>query len=68
MCVKTEEKLMFQKHVKAVSLVLVLCLIAAMFAFVAVSGSANGALPEILLLLFVAVACIPVFIAHEKHD
>lgn len=69
MCVKTEEKLMFQKHIKAVSLVLVLCLIAAMFAIVAISGSvAGGAVPEILLLLFVAAACIPVFLAHEKHD
>ncbi len=60
---------MFQKHIKAVSLVLVLCLIVAMFAIVAISGSvAGGAVPEILLLLFVAAACIPVFLAHEKHD
>lgn len=59
---------MFQKHIKAVSLVLVLCLIAVMF-FIAslLSGGIGGASP-VMLLLFVAVACVPVYLAHEKHD
>lgn len=59
---------MFQKHIKAVSLVLVLCLIAVMF-FIAsfVTGGFSSASP-IMLLLFVVVACVPVFLAHEKHD
>lgn len=62
---------MFQKHIKAVSLSLVICLIAVMFAFVALSGdavSAGGYMPEIALLGIVAIACIPVYLAHEKHD
>lgn len=62
---------MFQKHIKAVSLVLVLCLIAVMFTIVVLLGNGfdgTGTVSEIMLLIFVAVACVPVFIAHEKHD
>ena len=58
---------MFQKHIKAVSLVLVLCLIAVMF-FIAGIGSGIANAGPVMLLLFVAIACVPVFIAHEKHD
>ncbi len=62
---------MFQKHIKAVSLLLVLCLIAVMFTIVALLGNpldGTSAVSEIMLLIFVALACVPVFIAHEKHD
>lgn len=62
---------MFQKHIKAVSFVLVLCLIAVMFMIVALVGnSIDGANPasEVMLFIFVAVACVSVFAAHEKHD
>jgi uncharacterized membrane protein YhaH (DUF805 family) len=62
---------MFQKHIKAVSLVLVLCLIAVMFTIAALLGNGlddTGTVSEIMLLIFVAAACVPVFLAHEKHD
>lgn len=63
---------MFQKHTKAVSLVLALCLVAVMFVIVAVTGLAEprqaSSVASVVLLLFVAVACVPVFAAHEKHD
>lgn len=62
---------MLQKHIKAVSLMLVLCLIAVMFTITAfVGNSIDGVNPasEIILLLFAAVACVSVFVAHEKHD
>lgn len=63
---------MLQKHIRAVSLVLTLCLIAVMFVIVAVMGStgygAAGTVAEVVLLLFVAAAWVSVFAAHEKHD
>jgi uncharacterized membrane protein YraQ (UPF0718 family) len=59
---------MFQKHIKAVSLVLVLCLIAVMFFIASFIGSGISNASPIMLLLFVAVACVPIFLAHEKHD
>lgn len=62
---------MLQKHIKAVSLTLALCLIAVMFIIVAVAGdSVEGvsSASEVILLVFVAVACVPVFAAHEKHN
>lgn len=58
---------MFQKHIKAVSLVLVLCLIAVMFFIAGIVGAIGNASP-VVLLLFVAVACVPIYLAHEKHD
>ncbi len=59
---------MFRKHIKAVSLVLVLCLIAVMFFIASLLGSGIANAGPVMLLLFVAIACVPVFIAHEKHD
>ncbi len=62
---------MFQKHIKAVSLVLILCLIAVMFTIVALLSNNPGdagTVSEIMLLIFVAIACVPIYIAHEKHD
>lgn len=62
---------MLQKHIKAVSLVLVLCLIAVMYVIFALLGNNvgnGGAVAEIMLLIFVAAACVPVYLAHEKHD
>ncbi len=59
---------MFQKHIKAVSLVLVLCLIAVMFFIASFLGGGIANASPLMLLLFVAVACVPVFLAHEKHD
>jgi hypothetical protein len=63
---------MLQKHIKAVSLVLALCLIAVMFVIVAVTGlinlDASSPVAAVILLLFVVVASVPVFAAHEKHD
>lgn len=63
---------MLQKHIKAVSLVLALCLIAVMFMIVAVTGfielDAASPVASVTLLLFVVAACVPVFAAHEKHD
>lgn len=59
---------MFQKHIKAVSLVLVLCLIAVMFFIASFIGIGITSTGPLILLLFVAVACVPVFLAHEKHD
>ena len=70
MCVKTEES-MLKKHIKAVSLLLAACLIAVMFMIVILTGNGvegAGAVSEIMLLIFVALACIPVFLVHEKHD
>ena len=62
------KKNMFQKHIKAVSLVLVLCLIAVMFFTANLLGSGIEGSSPVVLLLFVAIACVPVFLAHEKHD
>jgi hypothetical protein len=59
---------MFQKHIKAVSLVLVLCLIAVMFFIGSFIGIGITNAGPLLLLLFVVVACVPVFLAHEQHD
>lgn len=62
---------MLRKHIKAVSLLLTACLIAVMFMIVALLGnSVEGvsAVSEIMLLIFVALACVPVFLVHEKHD
>ena len=59
---------MFQKHIKAVSLVLVLCLIAVMFFIAGVISGGIGSAGPLMLLLFVAVACVPIYLAHEKHD
>ena len=63
---------MLQKHIKAVSLLLALCLVAVMFMIVALTGYVNldGSNPVslLVLLLFVSVAAVPVFAAHEKHD
>ncbi len=63
---------MLHKHIKAVSLVLALCLIAVMFVIVVVTDSieldAASPVASVTLLLFVVVACVPVFAAHEKHN
>lgn len=62
---------MLRKHIKAVSLLLAVCLIAVMFMIVALlSNGVEGAsaVSEIMLLIFVAIACVPVFLVHEKHD
>ena len=62
---------MFRKHIKAVSLLLAVCLIAVMFMIVALLGNGvegASAVSEIMLLIFVAIACVPVFLVHEKHD
>ncbi len=59
---------MFQKHIKAVSCVLVLCLIAAMFFIAALTRSGIEGVGPVMLLLFVAIACVPIYLAHEKHD
>ncbi|MGN1131075.1 MAG: hypothetical protein ACI4RM_06235 [Ruminococcus sp.] len=63
---------MLQKHIKAVSLVLALCLVAVMFMIVALTGyvnmDASNPVSLLVLLLFVSVAAVPVFAAHEKHD
>ena len=59
------------KHIKAVSLLLAVCLIAVMFMIVALLGNGvegASAVSEIMLLIFVAIACVPVFLVHEKHD
>ena len=61
---------MLQKHIKAVSLVLVLCLIAVMYVIFALLGDGvgSGAAAEVMLLIFVTAAGVPVYLAHEKHD
>ncbi|MEE3428051.1 MAG: hypothetical protein VZQ55_03640 [Ruminococcus sp.] len=59
---------MFQKHIKVVSLVLVLCLIAVMFIIASLLGSGIANASPVMLLLFVAIACVPIYLAHEKHD
>ena len=62
---------MLRKHIKAVSLLLAACLIAVMFMIVVLLGNGvegTGAVSEVMLLIFVALACVPVFLAHEKHD
>ena len=62
---------MLRKHTKAVSLLLAASLIAVMFMIVVLTGSnmsGAGAVTEVMLLLFVAIACVPVFLAHEKHN
>ena len=62
---------MLKKHIKAVSILLAASLIAVMFMIFALLGnSVEGAGPvsEIMLLIFVAIACVPVFLVHEKHD
>ena len=63
---------MLQKHIKAVSLLLALCLVAVMFMIAALTGyvnlDASNPVSLLVLLLFVSVAAVPVFAAHEKHD
>ncbi len=62
---------MLRKHIKAVSILLAACLIAVMFMIVVLLGNGvdgAGMVSEIMLLIFVALACIPVFLVHEKHD
>ena len=62
---------MLRKHTKAVSLLLAVSLIAVMFMIVVLTGgdmSGAGAVTEVMLLLFVAIACVPVFLVHEKHN
>lgn len=62
---------MFTKHIKAVSLVLALCLIAVMFLLVALFNKnidAASPISSAVLLLFVVAAGIPVFAAHQKHN
>ena len=63
---------MLQKHIKAVSLLLALCLVAVMFMIVSFTGyvnlDASNPVSLLVLLLFVSVAAVPVFAAHEKHD
>jgi hypothetical protein len=62
---------MLKKHIRALSLVLVLCLIAVMFTIMFLIGSIGSdaaTVSEIMLLIFVSVACVPIFLAHEKHD
>ena len=62
---------MLRKHIKAVSLLLAVCLIAVMFMIVALLGNGvegASAVSEIMLLIFVAIACVPVFLVHEKYD
>ncbi|MCR5652333.1 MAG: hypothetical protein K6F88_00870 [Ruminococcus sp.] len=62
---------MLKKHIKAVSLLLAVCLIAVMFMIVVLLGNpveGAGTVSEIMLLIFVAIACVPVFLVHEKHN
>lgn len=63
---------MFGKHIKAACLILAVCLIALMFFTVTIVNGgfaeANESVGEIVLLVFVAAAIVPVFIAHEKHN
>ena len=60
---------MLKRHIKAVSLLLVGCLIAVMFVIFALTGGGvNGTIAEFLLLLFASAAAVPIYLAHEKHD
>ena len=62
---------MLRRHIKAVSLLLAVCLIAVMFMIVVLTGNGvegAGTVSEIMLLIFGAAACVPVFLVHEKHD
>ncbi len=62
---------MLKKHIKAASVLLAACLIAVMFMIFALLGNntdGTWSVSEIMLLIFVALACIPVFLVHEKHD
>lgn len=62
---------MLRKHIKAVSILLAACLIAVMFMIVVLLGNGvegAGTVSEVMLLIFVALACVPVFLVHEKHD
>ena len=62
---------MLKKHIKAVSLLLAAWLIAVMFMIVVLLGNGvdgTGTVSALMLLIFVALACVPVFLAHEKHD
>jgi hypothetical protein len=60
---------MLQKHIKAVSLLLAGCLIAVMFViFALLGGGVDGTVAEVMLLIFAAAACIPIYLAHDKHD
>ena len=62
---------MLKKHIKAVSLLLAASLIAVMFMIVVLLGNGvdgTGTVSALMLLIFVALACVHVFLAHEKHD
>ncbi len=62
---------MLKKHIKAVSLLLAASLIAVMFMIVVLLGNGvdgTGTVSALMLLIFAVIACVPVFIAHEKHD
>ena len=52
-------------------LLLAASLIAVMFMIVVLLGNGvdgTGTVSALMLLIFVALACVPVFLAHEKHD
>lgn len=63
---------MFGRHIKAACLAIVVCLIGLMFFVVTIiNGSvADVANPvaAIVLLVLVAAAIVPVYVAHEKHN
>ncbi len=62
---------MLGKHIKAVSLMLAICLIAVMFLLVMIfNGNVEvySQSSAVILLLFVVAASVVIFAAHEKHN